>query len=464
MIQTTVIGYGNLIDSATLAGGDWQTGAGANTLNNLKTRYLRQPAVSDGATTAATQFTIDLGSEKTIGLIALCTHNLTVGTAQITITGSNSSGFTTEIAWRGNNMLAYAGGDFAYALPPNIAARYWKVEISDTINAAGYISIGRVFIGPAFVPLQGLEFGSSIVVESRAGINESWSGMEHFEQRRNRRVWRGQFNHLLEAEANEWLALCRSNDVTGEVYVIELASRGSGNLLLNPDTFGAWTLMRTTLSANTDNDPFGIGLTADTLTETTDTGIHYAYMSNALYLANATAAANEVTLSCYVKSVSSGRYPVLQLEDTPTYTYDYFRAHFDTVNRTALTYNSPNGSSSITDISCKDAGNGWTRLSVSGRLNMSGQSKTDARIYFDNAYDVNMPSYAGDTGKSMVVWGAMLNHGGLMDYVDANHPMTVDSTGYRGARSFLGRLRALSPIEWPYVNQFSTAVEISEVL
>ena len=64
MIETTVIGYGNLIDSATLAGGDWQTGASANTLNNLKTRYLRQPAVSDGATTTATQFTIDLGAEN----------------------------------------------------------------------------------------------------------------------------------------------------------------------------------------------------------------------------------------------------------------------------------------------------------------------------------------------------------------------------------------------------------------
>ena len=462
MIQTTVIGYGNLIDSATLAGGDWATGAASSTLNNLKTRYLRQPAVSDGATTAATQFTIDLGSEKSIGLIALCTHNLTVGTAQITITGSNLSDLSGEIAWRGNNMLAYAGGDFAYALPPNIAARYWMVEITDTSNAAGYISIGRVFIGPAFVPLQGLEFGSSVGVESRAGINEAWSGMEHFEQRRNRRVWRGQFNHLLEAEANEWLSVCRSNDTSGEVYIIELATRGSGNLLLNPDNLGVWDLFRLALDTNTDADPLNGATVADKLTETTDTATHFAYRGNPVYIANSLTASNEVTFSCYVKNNTADRFIAMQIADFAS-SNDTLRGFFNTSAKTSLPYNT--GNSLMTQLQCIDVGNGWCRIAVSGRLRFSSQAKIDLYLYFDSVYsDLTFNSYTGDTNNNMLFWGMMFNFGGVMDYVDASRPLTIDSSGYRGARSFLGRLRVLNPIEWPYVNQFSTAVEVSELL
>jgi hypothetical protein len=37
-------------------------------------------------------------------------------------------------------------------------------------------------------------------------------------------------------------------------------------------------------------------------------------------------------------------------------------------------------------------------------------------------------------------------------------------TTYRAERNFLGRLRTLGPIEYPYLNQYTTAVEIGEVL
>lgn len=460
MTATTVIGYGNLIDNATLAGGDWLTGSGADTLGNLKTRYLRQPAVSDGDGTSATQFTIDLGSEQTVGLIALINHNITVGTGQITITGANDASYT-EIAWRGNNMLAYDGGDFAVALPDDLAARYWKVEISDTTNADSYISIGRVFIGPAFAPAQGLEFGSSVGVESRAGINEAWSGMEHFEQRRSRRVWRGQFNHLLESEAAEWLDVCRTNDTIGEVYILEQTERTCGNLIMNPDSISIWNLYGLTSSPDDTADPINGAMVADTITETATTAQHYMIRSNAFYMANSDAAANEVTLSGYIKNESS-RYPALMLSDYGTYPNNFVRAHFDTTAKTALLYSA--GGSTVTSSACTNAGNGWVRCSVSCKLRFSGQAKVDRTLNFDNAMDIAFPNYAGDTNQKMNVFGFQINFGGLMDYVDASHPLTIDSSGYRGARSFLGRLRALSPIEWPYINQFSTAVEISEML
>ena len=462
MTTYAVIGYNNLIDSATLAGGDWATGGATSTLANLKTRYLRQYAISDGATTTATQFTIDLGSTQTIGVIALCNHNLTPITGQVTITGAADSGFT-QIAWRGNNMQVYSGSDFAVALPADMGARYWKVEILDSSNAAGYVRIGRVFIGPAFAPLQGIEFNSSLAVESRSSVNEAWSGMEFFEARRNRRVWRGQFSHLNVSEAHTWINVLRTNDSNREVYLVDTAARQSGNLLLAPDSINAWSSVGcATVTANTAANPLDGGVTADTLTETTDTGWHYSRLSRAWSLATAAASQQTFTVSCYVRDVSAGRYPVLYLFDNYTGQTNSARAIFDTTNKAALSY--AVGTAQNLSMACLDAGNGWTRIALSGKLNWSAAAKADVLLQFDNVYDVFLTSYAGDTGKSMTVWGAMLNYGDLMDYIDAAHPLILDAAGTRGTRSFLGRLRALNPIEWPYINQYATAVEISEML
>lgn len=461
MTTYAVIGYNNLIGSATLSGGDWATGGAASTLDNLKTRYLRQYAVSDGASNAATQFTIDLGATQTIGVIALCNHNLTAATGQVTITGAADSGFT-QIAWRGNNMQVYAGQDFAVALPDAVGAQYWKVEILDASNAAGYVKLGRVFIGPAFAPLQGIEFNSSLAVESRAGINDAWSGMEHFELRRNRRVWRGQFSHLNESEACTWIGIQQSNDTSGEVYLVDTAARQSGNIILTPDTLNTWTQIRATATANTAANPLDGAITADTLTETSDTGAHHAQLQRFWSLASAIASQQQFTLSCYVSAVSASRYPVLYLCDNNTGQTNTIRAHFDVVNKTVLSY--PSGTAQNISAFCQDAGNGWSRLVMSGKLNWSAAAKADFSLFFDNAYDLALTGYAGDTGKSMTVWGAMLNYGGLLDYINDAHPMILDTSGTRGTRSFLGRLRSLNPVEWPYINQFATAMEISEVL
>ena len=97
-------------------------------------------------------------------------------------------------------------------------------------------------------------------------------------------------------------------------------------------------------------------------------------------------------------------------------------------------------------------------------IKVENLSKCRYTLWFDIDMEITQASFTGDTGKSMTIWGPMLNYGGLIDYIDAAHPMILDTAGTRGTRSFLGRLRALNPVEWPYVNQYATAVEISEAL
>jgi hypothetical protein len=74
MTSRTIIGYGNRCDEATLAGGSWMT---TLPLANLQNRLIAKVARSNGTTKAATQFDIDLGRARKIGVLALVGHNLT---------------------------------------------------------------------------------------------------------------------------------------------------------------------------------------------------------------------------------------------------------------------------------------------------------------------------------------------------------------------------------------------------
>jgi hypothetical protein len=209
-----VLGYGNLIDSATL-GGTWTNTA------NLKTRYLAQKAAAG----AGAYLDIDLGSAQTIGLVALVSETIASGT--ITITAGTSAGGST--LYNSGALSIYSGTDFAKSFT-DVSARYWRIATS----AGG--TIGRVFIGPAFKPVNNIDWNPSIAVESKTGILESLGGPEYFDERPNRRLFTGQWSWLGDAEA--WtvlLAIHRSHDVSREVYLIQddldASYRGSTNFL-----------------------------------------------------------------------------------------------------------------------------------------------------------------------------------------------------------------------------------------
>lgn len=193
-----VIGYGNLIDSATLAG-TWGSSA------NLKTRYLAQKATA----VAGAYVDIDLGSAKAIGLIALVSHTIASGT--VTITAGATQGATT---YNPGAQSVYAGQDYAVTFAAQ-TYRWWRIATS----AGG--NIGRVFIGPRFAPAAWQEYGSSGAVETLTKVTESIGGQEFFFSRPNRRVWQGKLSWLTAAEGYSWQAVQRAQDVAGEAFLIE---------------------------------------------------------------------------------------------------------------------------------------------------------------------------------------------------------------------------------------------------
>lgn len=155
-----LIGYGNLVESATLSGGTWSTAAPRA---NVATWPLADTARTSSATTTATTLTLDHGSATAARVLAIMGHNLSAAATVRWMRGTTSGG----------SDVADTGAVDAWAITPRTTgghhvllwqtadtwARYDTVEIDDTANAAGYVEIGRLFVGPAVRPTYGQSYG-----------------------------------------------------------------------------------------------------------------------------------------------------------------------------------------------------------------------------------------------------------------------------------------------------------------
>lgn len=109
------LAWQNRADEGTLSGGTWLTSL---PLTNMQNRQVQKVARSNGVTNAATQFAIDLGSARAIGVLGLVVHNMSVS-AKVRITGAatttaHTNLFTTfesafdNAAWTKTNITVTA--------------------------------------------------------------------------------------------------------------------------------------------------------------------------------------------------------------------------------------------------------------------------------------------------------------------------------------------------------------------
>lgn len=118
-MSNITLAWQNRTDEGTLSGGSWLA---TLPLTNLQNRQVQKVARSSAATTASTQFQIDLGQSRTIGVIALVVHNISVS-GYARISGSDSAAaFTnlltfpadfTNAAWTKTNVTVTANATTA---------------------------------------------------------------------------------------------------------------------------------------------------------------------------------------------------------------------------------------------------------------------------------------------------------------------------------------------------------------
>jgi hypothetical protein len=237
------LAYPNKIDSAAISGGSWSSSL---PLTNLRDRQIGLKTRSTDDALASAKFEIDLGDVLPIRVLALVAHNLE-SAAKIRISAGDSAGFSTttytsdwvdvypssylsemlewesDLFWYGQPTLdSLVGGNRTYVhmLAAAHYARYWRVEIDDTLNTAGYIEIGRLFAGDGWQPQYNMSYGSALGYEDASTVEEAWSGAEYFDRKTTRRVMSVLLEHLTDNDAMmRVLDLQRAQGTTQEILV-----------------------------------------------------------------------------------------------------------------------------------------------------------------------------------------------------------------------------------------------------
>lgn len=218
-MSNTIIGYQNRIDVATFAAyGSWSA---TLPLINIQNRRLGKKARSTNAINASTKLRFSLDQSRIIGSVAIVSHNLT-SLATWRYRAYSDSGYTGLVydsgiidAWPLMPFGTYEWEDSRFwdlqlsaeeialftksivYVPSVVAdARYYEIEFFDNTNAAGYVELGRIFVGSVYQPKLNMNLGASIGDETNTVIDTSISGAEYFDRRTSNRVARFTLDNL----------------------------------------------------------------------------------------------------------------------------------------------------------------------------------------------------------------------------------------------------------------------------
>lgn len=199
---------------AAFSGGSWET---ALPLTNLADRRLSRVARSTDAQEASTTFDVDLGVARYISFVAIPKHNLSLA-ATVRIYGDDAADFATPLY--DSTALSAFGDIYPVAMPTWIdptdrdqqltaedwsagypvpyvcvlttptSARYWRIAISDTANADGYVELARLCVCSAYQPTITLAKGGGFGWETSSDRTESDGGAAIHIDRSRRRVFR----------------------------------------------------------------------------------------------------------------------------------------------------------------------------------------------------------------------------------------------------------------------------------
>ncbi len=214
--------------SPVLSGGAWEP---TLPLASLQDRSLSKVARSVGTSTASTQFSVDLGADRNVGLLALPKHNISVGATVRWSAATSAGGFASPVyssgwlsVWPEYTSVEDVVGlnvSHVHVLPTVTTARYWRCEISNVSNPAGYVQLSRLVIAGAWYPSSGLSVGAKFGLESDTERIVSDGGAAIYRDRPLRRLWDFEVPMLAESESLSlvWKIL-RGAGASGQVLFV----------------------------------------------------------------------------------------------------------------------------------------------------------------------------------------------------------------------------------------------------
>lgn len=234
------IGFRNrAVTGVTVSGGLWLAALPAA---NVLTSERAVVARSSDALAASTQIDMDYGQSRAFSAVALCNHNISqAGTWRVTLgttagasdlfdSGSQAVWylpFTGPEEWESGNWWGIAQDEYIahpYAaivlLATTTNARYMRIAITDTANAAGYVQIGRVWAGETWQPEVNDSFGRAMSHQDYSVVQVAASGAPFTDRQRRARTVKFSLDMLSSSE-RAWVSeISRRAGIVEEVLYL----------------------------------------------------------------------------------------------------------------------------------------------------------------------------------------------------------------------------------------------------
>jgi hypothetical protein len=227
-MESYIVGllYQNYADDAVYSGGNWVDSASIK-LENLATPYMSEVARTASASPADTQFVVKFSRQQIIGGVALGAVSIRPD-AQWRVRVYTDEGLTdlvydsgtmpapgttvesASLEWEDDGFWEGVTVEFddlvkgitlIHLLPSDMAALCVKFDLLDDGNPAGFLDVGRAFVGKRWKPPKNYEFGIVLSFEDLTDEEESRNGTKFFNDRNIRRVQSFSFKLMPEETA-----------------------------------------------------------------------------------------------------------------------------------------------------------------------------------------------------------------------------------------------------------------------
>lgn len=195
MATPCLILYRDESDEIDFTGGTWDATA---PLANLLDPRPSITARSVGVTAAASKFFADFSAAVSVPAVVLVGTNLTTA-GQYNITAYSDAAHTTPIFttgstpfWTSSHLIEdwdQKGIDVVALFGQTVSARYWKIELIDPANTAGYIEVSRLHFGTQLMLTYGMNVGSTFNRDANTTVTRALGGTPYFNKHKNIRKW-----------------------------------------------------------------------------------------------------------------------------------------------------------------------------------------------------------------------------------------------------------------------------------
>lgn len=174
---TAIFIYNDTGKTAGASGITASTQAAGFSASNIIVDHRQVPSRNAAVTASWWQWTFAANVQPTC--IGIVDHNITSGRTVMNVQSATNVGFTLGVATISASPITWRSGIIWDTWATPTARQWWRLNITDAANPAGYMQLGRVILGGYFQPVTNWEVGFKRGISDKSIIQNSLNFVDH---------------------------------------------------------------------------------------------------------------------------------------------------------------------------------------------------------------------------------------------------------------------------------------------